>query len=294
MTYTDDEILQLQSEAQVSIDERRNKYGRIGLPSPVGFYIPVVERGKRILSVTLEDSTVILADSSRVLPVPGAKVRLRVESGKWVIKGADDREALSSSGGSTISTAKHQHNIGSPPGLFYPVDPASMNDGMLLPTGNGLEVTVGRVTYPKIDGTIGIYDSNGTLDFASAVSGLATGEGRWAITYILKTDGSVNYHIAIKTSAPLDTTTDLENAIADCLSAVSDAYPYHAVRISVGLATFGTYKAMTGRSMDSKDFIRLGFTSGGGASAETAIDKIMTDANGAIMVDANGNVMYGA
>lgn len=257
MTYTNDELMQLQVAAQNSIYERGNKYGQIGLPSSTGFYIPVSERGKRFISVTMEDSTIVIADSARVSPVPSAKVRLRLESKVWVIKGADEREPLASSSNSTVAVTKHNHNIGALPGLFYPVDPASVNDGMLLPTGNGLEVTVGRVTYPKSDGTIGIYDDSETLNFASAVTGLSASQARWSIVYVNKSDGTVSYYSATADDVPLDTASDLESAIAQCLNNVEYAYPYHAVRIGAGIATFGTYKGMAGRNMDSKDFVRI-------------------------------------
>lgn len=297
MTFTNEELTKLSYEAQVANDERRKKYGVVGvkqLSDPSRFVIPTDEKGLRVISVTLEDGTIVKADAGRVIPAAGARVTLRIESKRWIILGSDDREALNTSGNTTINTTRHSHNIGAPSGLFYPVDPASVNDGMLLPTGNGLQVTVGRVTYPKTDGTIGIYDSNGTLDFASAVSGLSANESRWAIAYVDKSDGTVSFHSATEATAPLDTTTDLEDAIADCLNSVANAYPYHAVRIRSGMSIFSSYKMMAGRSVDDKDFIRLGSVSGSGESAETAIDKIMTDANGAIMVDANGNVMYGA
>jgi hypothetical protein len=275
MTYTDEELTKLSFEAQVANDERRKKYGVIGikqLSDPSRHVIPTSEQGKRVISVTLEDGTIVKADAGRVIPVAGARVTVRIESNRWIILGADDREALSTSSNTTINTTRHHHNIGAPSGLFYPVDPASMNDGMLLPTGNALEVTVGRVTYPKDDGTIGIYDSNGTLDFASAVTGLNATSSRWAITYIDKSDGSVDYHIATAGTAPLNTTTDLEDAIADCLNNVADAYPYHAVRIRAGLSVFSSYKMMQGRSMESKDFIRLGSVSGSGQGNNSASD----------------------
>ena len=293
MTFTNDELMQLQAAAQASIYERGNKYGQIGLPSPTGFYIPTSERGKRFISVTLEDSTVILADSSKVLPIPSDKVRLRLEANVWVIKGADERGAVSGASNTSVGVGKHAHNIGAPPGLFYRVDPASINDGMLLPTGNGLEATVGRVTYPKSDGTIGIYDSNGTLNFASAVTGLSANESRWAIVYVDKSDGSVDYHIATAGSAPLDTTTDLEDAIAECLDNLANAYPYHAVRIGAGIITFGTYKAMGGRAMANKDFIRFVVPATDGNTDVTVLDAVLVDANGQILVDANGNILYG-
>jgi hypothetical protein len=267
------DLIQLGKEAQTAIYEQGNAYGIIGIQGASGLYaIPATEQGKQLVTVTREDGTLIKVALGGHTAVAGATVRMRQEGNQWVIKGNDTRGLSTDSNVSGDAVEKHTHNIGNP--LYYPIDIASIADGLILPTGNGLAVSVGRVTYPKTDGTIGIYEAEDVLDVSDAVTGLTAGQSRWIVFYILRTDGTANYFNATAVTGTLNSTTHIEDAVAECLTTEPDAYPYHVGKVRAGTSVFGTYKAMQGRSPDGKDFIRLAIAGGigGGSSSEFPID----------------------
>lgn len=249
-------LIHLQEAAQTAIYERGKRYGTIGVPTSGGWSIPSDERGKRLVTVTLDDGVQVRADASAVTPLAGSRVWLYKEGQQWVVKGNDPRGLTEGTTGVSGSVPKHNDQIGNP--LFVPIDPASANDGLIRPSGSGLNVVIGRVTYPKLDGTIGIYDSADTLDLASAVTGLDAGQSRWAVHYINRSTGAAAFHSPPVGTAPLNATTDIEAAIADCLSSAPVAYPYAVSRIRAGQVDFGAYQPMQGLEMSSKDHIRLG------------------------------------
>lgn len=271
------DLATLQIEANVAINEKLNLFGRCGIPRTDGsgkYEIPVAQYGQLFISVTLENGTVVQANASRVSPIPGQRVRLRKESGVYVIKGTDYREGLlGNTGNATANLPKHNHNPGAPPGMFYIIDPAGLNDGLVLPTGSGLNVSIGRVTYPKTDGTLGIYDADDTLDLATGTSGLAGNQQRWVVIYILRSDGTANFFAASAETAPVNTTTHIEDAIAECLDSIPDAFPYHVARMKPGMSTFGTYQAMIGRNMETKDLVRLGFGGATGVGSTSSVNN---------------------
>lgn len=259
--YSDKDILALQAKVQTAIYEDSKAYGTIGRQNSNSVWqIPTAEKGLRLITVTLENGVEIKADGSRVSPIAGAQVWLFKEANVWVIQGDDPRKLTATDTNTGTGAIKHTHNIGNP--LYYPVDLASIADGLILPTGNDLEVTIGRVAYPKLDGTIGIYESEDVLDVSSAVTGLAANQSRWIVFYILRSDGTAAFFSATAVTGALNSTTHIENAVAECLSTEPDAYPYHVAKIRAGISTFGTYKAMQGRSPNGKDFIRLAIAGG--------------------------------
>lgn len=250
-------LIQLQKEAQTAIYEGGNAYGIIGILGSNGVYsIPSAEQGKQLVTVTREDGTLIKVALGEHTAVAGATVRMRKEGTQWIIKGNDTRGLSVDSNVPGDAVQKHNHNIGNP--LFYPIDLASFADGLVLPTGNGLEITIGRVTYPKLDGTIGIYESEDVFDLADSVTGLVANQARWVVIYILRSDGTAHIFDATAITGTLNYTTHVENAVSECLDSEPDAYPYEVVKIRAGITTFGTYKALQGRSPNTKDFVRLG------------------------------------
>jgi hypothetical protein len=265
--YSDKDILALQAKVQTAIYEDSKAYGTIGRQNSNSVWqIPAAEKGLRLITVTLENGVEIKADGSRVSPVAGAQIWLFKEANVWVIQGDDPRKLTATDTNTGTGVIKHSHNLGNP--LYVPFDPANLADGLVLPTGNDLEVTIGRVTYPKTDGTIGIYEGEDVLDVSSAVTGLAANQARWVVFYILRSDGTATFFSATAVTGTLNSTTHLEAAVAELLTSEPDAYPYHAAKIRAGIATFGTYKAMQGRSPDGKDFIRLAIAGGIGVSSE--------------------------
>lgn len=272
--YSDNDILTLQAQVQKAIYEDSKAYGTIGRQTSSGTWqIPTAEKGKRLITVTLENGTEIKADSSKVSPIAGAQVWLFKESQQWVIEGDDPRKVTANDTNTGASVALHNHNIGNP--LYFPIDLASMADGLILPTGNGLEITIGRVTYPKLDSGLGIYESEDVLDLASAVTGLAANQSRWVVIYILRSDGTAAVFHASAVTGALNYTTHIEAAVAECLTSEPDAYCYAVAKIRAGMSTFGTYKAMQGRSPSGKDIVRLGVMGamgGGGTNVEKASD----------------------
>jgi hypothetical protein len=282
-------LARLQIEAQTAIYEGGNSFGIIGIIGTNGVYsIPAAEEGKQLVTVTREDGVLIKVALGRHAATAGATVRMRKEGNQWIIKGNDVRGLATDSNIPSDEVQKHSHNIGNP--LFYPLDPASFADGLVMPTGNELEVTIGRVTYPKTDGTIGIYEGEDVLDVSSAVTGLAAGQSRWVVFYILRSDGSAAFFSATAVTGILDYTTHIEDAVAECMTDEPDAFPYHVARIRAGTSTFGTYKAMQGRSPSGKDFVRLGVMGamGSGGSTEWEVtlsaDKTLA-ANKQIVLD---------
>lgn len=268
--YTDNDILLLQAKVQTAIYEDSKAYGIIGRQNSSGVWqIPSGEAGKRLITVTLENDTEIKADAIHVSPTAGAQVWLFKEAGQWVIQGNDPRKLSANDFNAGESTPKHNHNIGNI--LYYPIDLASLADGLVLPTGNGLEVTIGRVTYPKLDGTLGIYESEDVLDLANAVTGLAANQSRWVVIYILRSDGTVVAFNATAVNGTLNYTTHIEDAVAECLASEPDAYCYTVAKIRAGMSTFGTYKAMQGRSPVGKDIVRLGVMGAMGIGSSSSL-----------------------
>jgi hypothetical protein len=255
--YSDKDILSLQAKVQTAIYEDSKAYGIIGRQNSSGVWqIPADEKNKRLITVTLENGTEVKADASHVSPLAGAQIWLFKEANLWVIQGDDPRKLSDSDTNAGSAVTKHSHEIGNP--LFVPGDLASLADGLILPTGNGLQITVGRVTYPKLDGTIGIYEAEDTQDLASAVTGLTANQARWVVHYINRNDGAASFFSATAVTGALNSTTHIEVAADELLAAQPHAYPYHVTKIRAGMTTFGTYKAMQGRSPNTKDMVRLG------------------------------------
>lgn len=272
--YSLQDILGLQAKVQRAIYEDSKAYGTIGRQNSAGVWqIPTEEKGKRLITVILENGVEVKADSSKVSPVAGAQVWLFKEANQWVIEGDDPRKLTASDVNTGTTVTKHNHNIGNP--LYYPVDLASIADGLVLPTGNGLAVTIGRVTYPKPDGTVGIYESEDVLDVSSAVTGLVANQSRWVVFYILRSDGTAHFFAVSAVTGTLNYTTHIEDAVAECLADEPDAFPYHVAKIRAGMSTFGTYKAMQGRSPVGKDFVRLAVSGAMGNTRDIQADTLI-------------------